>query len=227
MGGEHHPVSSVGHGRGGKAGQVGAPMQPPEQTDVIGSRRAHGIQQGLHAGSGKGCPAQRTALEPGVIAGGIGRSWVVVSLVVGFVVKVENHSRVVGVSRRHRAPESHPVGVSHSLLFGVRGISPAAAAGRRGRRRFARPVQVQDDVNALPRTVIHHAGNIALVIRLIGTAAAKPKILVQGQADDGAVPRGHRFRGHGGRVSPVPAWRTLAGIREFQPIAVHPSQLRA
>lgn len=89
--------ADIRHGRRGKAVQVGAIAQPAHQADVVGSRRADGVQQQLHTRRGKGRASARAAIKPNIPGGGV----IHAIRAEGFVVKVEKHRGIVLEKRRH------------------------------------------------------------------------------------------------------------------------------
>jgi hypothetical protein len=203
VGREHDPIARVGHRGSRQARQVGAPVQPPQEADIIRPRRPNGIQQRLHTRGIETGTSQLTATEPLGVTRGIGGTRVIVPLVVGLVVQVEYYRRVVLIGGRHRAPKCHRVIIGHGLLLSAGGAAPSGPAGSGSRGGFPRPVQIQNDVNTLPRAVIDDTRNISLVICLVSAIASKPIILVQGQTNDGAMPGRHRLGSHSGGVSTI------------------------
>lgn len=184
VGGIKHAVSRtrVRQVVGGQAGQVEGPVEPPGHHDVVGARIAHRGQEGLQSGGVEA--ARRSPVAPDRPGH-----------VMGFVVNVEKHRGVVGVSGGHRGPKGHGVHVGHVLLGG--GTSPPAAAGGRSRGGGSRPVQVQVQVNIVVGAIIDDGLDHGAVSRLVGGAVGvgttEPVILVDGKAHDIAMPHVHGF----------------------------------
>jgi hypothetical protein len=82
-------------------------------------------------------------------------------------------------------------------------------------------MKVQDHINALPRTVIHDAGNNVLIVGLIGALASEPVVLIQGKADDRGMPSCHGHLRDREGIPAVPARRAFPGAGEFQTIHIH------
>ncbi len=157
------------------AAEVARPVEAAEQDRLLGTGRAHGVDQLLHAGRAVAAErSRRSVSQPDPPA--------FPADVVRLVVEVEEHGAVVAVFGRDAAPEvGRVVGIGHRRQPG-RGVVA---------RRY--PVQVEDHVEARPaRAAARIRGSRPdrprrLVSRL-DPAQAQPAALVERHPDRVDVP---------------------------------------